>query len=162
MRAARSSNTVKSALLAVLAWGASACTTTFVVPPDPTPLIGAQLIGRNGECADVQDGGTADGTPVVVVQCHGSPNERWFVKGGAISENYGSCLDVQGGAPTEGAPIVLVTCTGTLSQQWRISAGQIVGIGNKCLTEPADKTSDQTPLVLSSCNTNPGQLWTVR
>jgi hypothetical protein len=40
-----------------------ACTTTYVVPPDPIPVIGAQIVGRIAECVDVQDGGTADGTP---------------------------------------------------------------------------------------------------
>jgi hypothetical protein len=35
-------------LLGLLALAASACTTTYVVPPDPIPVIGAQLIGRNG------------------------------------------------------------------------------------------------------------------
>jgi hypothetical protein len=59
-------------------------------------------MGRDGECVDVQDGGTTDGTPIVVVRCHGSPNQRWFVKSGVISENFGSCMDVLGGAPNDG------------------------------------------------------------
>lgn len=145
-----------------LVFGSSACTTTYIVPPDPTPVIGAQLMGRNGECVDVQDGATADGTPIVVVACHGSPNERWFIKSGVIFENFGSCMDVQGSAPDDGSAIVLVTCTGTLSQQWSIRDGQIVGIGNKCLTETGGISADQTPLILSGCNANPGQLWTIR
>jgi cytochrome c len=150
------------AVLGFVALGSSACTTTYIAPPDPIPVIGAQLIGRNGECIDVQDGVTADGTPIVVVQCHGSSNERWFIKSGVISENFGSCIDVQGSAPNDGSAIILVTCSGTLSQQWRISDGQIVGMGNKCLTETGGISADQTPLVLFTCNANPGQLWTVR
>jgi hypothetical protein len=142
--------------------GASACTSTYLVPPDPTPLIGAQISGRAGECVDVQDGGTADGTPIVVVQCHGSPNQRWFIKSGVISENFGSCIDVLGGAPNDGSAIVLVSCTGTLSQQWSISEGRIIGLANKCLTETAGMTADQTPLILAACNTGEGQQWTIR
>jgi len=141
---------------------ASACSTTYVVPPDPTPVIGVQLIGRQGECVDVQDGGTADGAPIVVVHCHGSPNQRWFVQNGVISENYGSCIDVQGAAPNDGAALVLVTCSGTSSQQWSIVAGQIIGLGKKCLTETGGITADQTPLILFSCAADAGQLWTVR
>jgi alpha-N-acetylglucosaminidase len=142
--------------------GSSACTTTYIVPPDPIPVIGVELTGRNGECVDVQDGGTADGTPIVVVQCHGSPNERWFIKGGVISESFGSCIDVQGSALNDGSAIILVTCSGTLSQHWSIHDGQIVGIGNKCLTETGGISADQTPLILASCNANPGQFWTIR
>jgi Ricin-type beta-trefoil lectin domain len=150
-----------AALLGTLVWVA-ACTTTYVEPPDPTPVIGAQLLGRDGECIEVQDGGTADGTPIVVVHCHGSPNQRWFVKNGVISENYGSCLDVANFSPNDGAPIVLVTCNGSPSQQWSIKDGQIVGLVNKCLTETGGISADQTPLILFTCNSDPGQLWTVR
>ena len=148
--------------LLIAAGALPACTTTYVVPPDPIPVIGAQIMGRVGECADVQDGGTADGTPIVVVQCHGSPNQRWFIKDGAISESFGSCIDVQGSAPNDGAPIILVTCTATLSQQWSIRDGQSVGLGNKCLTETGGISADQTPLILSSCNQSPGQQWAIR
>jgi hypothetical protein len=151
-----------TALLGLVALATAACTTTYVVPPDPIPVIGAQLIGRDGECVDVQDGGTADGTPLVVVHCHGSPNERWFIKSGVISENFGSCMDVQNSSPNDGAAIVLVTCNGTPSQQWSISAGQIVGLVNKCLTETGGISAGQTPLILFTCNSNPGQIWTVR
>jgi Ricin-type beta-trefoil lectin domain len=140
----------------------TACTATYVSVPDPIPVIGAQLVGRAGECVDARDGQTADGTPLVVVQCHGSPNERWFIKSGVISESFGSCIDVQGSAPTDGAPIILVNCTGTFSQQWSIRDGQIVGLGNKCVTETGGISADQTPLILSICNANPGQLWAIR
>jgi hypothetical protein len=151
-----------TALLGLVALATAACTTTYVVPPDPIPVIGAQLIGRDGECVDVQDGGTADGTPLVVVHCHGSPNERWFIKSGVISENFGSCMDVQNSSPNDGAAIVLVTCNGAPSQQWSISGGQIVGLVNKCLTETGGISADQTPLILFTCNSNPGQIWTLR
>ena len=149
-------------VFALVACILTACTTTYVAVPDPIPVIGAQLIGRDGECVDAQDGQTADGTPLVVVQCHGSPNERWFIKSGVISENFGSCIDVQGGAPNDGAPIILVNCAGALSQQWSIRGGQVIGLGNKCLTETGGISADQTPLILFACNENPGQLWTVR
>jgi hypothetical protein len=140
----------------------SGCTATYVAVPDPIPVIGAQLIGRAGECVDARDGQTADGTPLVVVQCHGSPNERWFIKSGVISESFGSCIDVQGSAQDDGSPIVLVACTGSLTQQWSVRDGQIIGLGNKCITETGGISADQTPLILFACNANPGQLWTIR
>jgi alpha-N-acetylglucosaminidase len=117
---------------------------------------------QGGRCVDARDGQTADGTPLVVVQCHGSPNERWFIKGGVISESFGSCIDVLGSAPIDGTAIVLINCTGTFSQQWSIRDGQIVGLGDKCLTETGGISADQTPLILVTCNANPGQLWTIR
>jgi len=151
-------------LLGIVAGALPACTTTttYVSVPDPVPVIGAQFVGTNGECIDVRDGATADGSPVVVFQCHGSANERWFIKSGVISENFGSCLDVQGSAPIDGSPIILVSCRGALSQQWSISDGQIVGLGGKCIAENAGISSNLTPLILFECKTAPGSHWVVR
>jgi hypothetical protein len=150
-------------ILGLVLLAASACTssTTYVSTPDPIPVIGAQLVGNHGECVDVQDGGTSDGTPIVVFQCHGSPNERWFIRNGVISENFGSCIDVQGGAPVEGAPIILISCTGTLSQQWRVANGQVIGIGGLCLAESGGSSTNMTPLILSGCKSTPTPSWTI-
>lgn len=81
----------------------------------------------------VRDEVTADGTPIVLSQCHGSPNQRWFIGHGEIAENFGSCLDVQSSEGVDGAAIILVTCNGRPSQQWRVIDGQIIGLGNRCL-----------------------------
>lgn len=150
--------------VAICASLAAGCTTTFVAPPDPTPVLGAQLISGAGvaECADVRDGATADGTPVVLFQCHGSPSQRWFIGRGQIAENFGSCLDVQGSASVEGAAVILVTCNGRTSQQWRVVDGKIIGVGDKCLDSQGGGNADLTPLVLSQCRPAPSQLWTIQ
>ena len=141
---------------------AAACATTYVVPPDPTPVLGAQVSSGTGGCVDVLDGMTADGTPIVLVQCHGSPNQRWFIGRGQISENFGSCLDVQGSAGVDGAAIILVTCNGRPSQQWRVIDGRVVGLGNKCLDSKGGDTVDLTPLILWQCRPIMSQQWTIQ
>ena len=148
--------------LGLPALASAACATTFVVPPDPTPVLGAQVSSGAGGCLDVLDGMTADGTPIVVFQCHGTPNQRWFIGRGEIEENFGSCLDVQGSAGVDGAPIVLVTCNGSPSQQWRVIDGQIVGLGNKCLDSKDGGAADLTPVILSQCRPIPSQRWTIQ
>ena len=149
--------------MSVIALAAVGCTTsTYVVPPDPTPVLGAQILSSAGGCVDVRDGVTADGTPIVLFQCHGSPDQRWFIGRGEIAENFGSCLDVQGGAAVDGAGIILVTCNGRPSQQWRVIDGQIVGLGNKCLDSKDGSAADLTPLILSECRPTPSQRWTIQ
>lgn len=152
------------ARLGVAALAAVGCTTTFVAPPDPTPILGAQLISGAGgvACADVRDGVTADGTPIVLFQCHGSASQRWFIGRGQIAENFGSCLDVEGSASIEGAAIILVTCNGRPSQQWRVVDGHIIGLGSKCLDSKRGGDADLTPLILSQCRSIPSQLWTIQ
>jgi hypothetical protein len=137
-------------------------TTTIVVLPDPTPILGAQILSSVGGCIDVLDGVTADGTPIVLFQCHGSPNQRWFIGRGEIEENFGSCLDVQGGAGVAGSAIILVTCNGRPSQRWRVVDGQIIGIEDKCLDADNGAAADLTPLMLTDCKGTPGQKWTIQ
>jgi cytochrome c len=138
------------------------CTTTVVVPPDPTPVLGAQILSSLGGCIDVRDGVTADGTPIVLFQCHGSPNQRWFIGQGVIEENFGSCLDVQGGAGVAGSAILLVTCNGRASQRWRVVDGQIIGVGDKCLDAGGSGAADLTPLTLADCTGTLSQKWTIQ
>jgi hypothetical protein len=148
------------AWLAIVAAGCA--TTTVVLPPDPEPVLGAQILSGVGGCVDVRDGVTADGTPIVLFQCHGSPNQRWFIGRGEIEENFGSCLDVQGGAEVPGSAIILVTCDGRPSQQWRVVDGQIIGIGDKCLDADGGAAADLTPLILADCRGTQGQRWTIQ
>jgi hypothetical protein len=145
---------------AILIAGCS--TTTVVLPPDPTPVLGAQILSSVGGCIDVRDGVTVDGTPIVLFQCHGSPNQRWFIGRGEIAENFGSCLDVQGGAAVAGSAIILVTCNGRPSQQWRVVDGQIIGLGDKCLDAENGAAADLTLLTLADCKGTPGQKWTIQ
>lgn len=151
---------LRGLIIATLA--AAGCTATYVAPPDPIPVLGAQILSSAGGCVDVRDGVTADGTPIVLFQCHGSPNQRWFIGRGEIAENFGSCLDVQGGAGVDGAEIILVTCNGRPSQQWRVIDGQIIGLGNKCLDSKDGGAADLTPLVLSECRASQSRWWTIQ
>src|SRR5271170_5208188 len=84
----------------------------------PLSITHAAQIVNNGECFDLPQGNTADGTPIILFHCHGTPNEQWTLSGGQITGSGGSCVDVQGSAPTEGAAVILVTCNGRSSQRW--------------------------------------------
>jgi hypothetical protein len=149
-------------MLAVAAAMTAGCATTVVLPPDPTPVLGALILAGGGSCVDVRDGVTTDGTPIVLFQCHGSPNQRWFIGRGQIAENFGSCMDVQGSAAVDGAPVILVTCNARPGQQWRVVDGQIIGIGDKCLDSADGGSGDLTPLVLAQCKGTPSQRWTIQ
>jgi non-reducing end alpha-L-arabinofuranosidase len=147
--------------LSATALASAGCAPVFVAPPDPTPVIGARVVSSAGECIDVRDGVTVDGTPIVLFQCHGSPNQRWFVGHGTIAESFGSCLDVQDSEAVDQAPIILVACNGRPSQQWRVVDGKIIGIGDKCLDSAGGAGGDLTPLVLAECQAIPSQRWTI-
>ena len=129
----------------------------------PVLAPAAQLIGASGSCADIQGGNPADGTPMILFHCHGSPNQSWVISNGTVSGAGGVCLDVMGSAPAEGAQVIVVQCNGRPSQKWQLTGGQIVGIGGKCLDVQGGGADDRTPLVLKTCSAgSPSQQWSVQ
>jgi Ricin-type beta-trefoil lectin domain len=123
----------------------------------------AQLVGtNNSECIDVPRQNTADGTPISLFHCHGSPNQQWIISNGQIAGLGGSCLDVQGSAAIDGAQIIIVACNGRPSQKWSLANGQIIGIGGKCVDTSGGGTIDHTPLILVTCSAAPSQQWSVQ
>src|SRR5271168_1434721 len=123
----------------------------------------AQLAGAtNGECIDIPHQNTADGTPMSLFRCHGSPNQQWTISNGQVMGMAGSCLDVQGSAAVDGAQIIIVACNGRLSQKWSFVNGQIVGIGGKCINTSSGGSMDHTPVILMTCSSAPSQQWSVQ
>jgi hypothetical protein len=123
----------------------------------------AQLVGTtSGECIDVPHQDTADGTPMSLFHCHGSPNQQWNISDGRVMGIGGSCLDVQGSAAVDGAQIIIVACNGRPSQNWSFANGQIVGIGGKCIDTSGGGSMDHTPVVLMECSSAPSQQWSVQ
>jgi hypothetical protein len=123
----------------------------------------AQLVGAtNGKCIDIPQQNTADGTPMSLFHCHGSPNQQWTINNGQVMGMGGSCLDVQGSAAVDGAQIIVVACNGRLSQKWSFVSGQIVGIGGKCIDTSGGGSLDHTPVILMACSSAPSQQWSVQ
>lgn len=123
----------------------------------------AQLISSGGSCADIQGGNTADGTPMIIFHCHGSPNQSWVLAQGTITGAAGTCLDVMGSTPNDGAQIIVVQCNGRPSQKWQVAHGQVIGLGGKCLDIQGGGGEDRTPLVLQTCSgASATQQWTIQ
>jgi hypothetical protein len=129
-----------------------------------THAVGAaQIVGASGSCADIQQGNTADGTPMILFHCHGSPNQNWVLTNGTINGTNGVCLDVLGSAASDGAQIIIVQCNGRASQKWQVVNGRIIGLGGKCLDTQGGSTDDRTPLILNTCAPGiGGQIWTIQ
>ncbi len=83
--------------------------------------IGDQRISALGKCMSTKDGGTADGTGVVLWDCDGSHAQRWQVdaRTGTIRNvTANKCL-----TPPDGwAQITIATCTGATNQKWKLPA----------------------------------------
>jgi hypothetical protein len=80
-------------------------------------------------CLDVAGGGTADGTPVRMYQCNGTPAQTWVpltsqTGGPAMLENpqSGKCLNIPGFqvTPPGGPPnqLIIWDCNGLVNELW--------------------------------------------
>src|SRR5262245_42060038 len=62
---------------------------------------------RTMKCMDALNAGTSNGTPVVLYDCNGGPNQRWTAKSDdTIQIKTGRCLTVDG-AVANGATVKL-------------------------------------------------------
>ncbi|MFE5709576.1 family 20 glycosylhydrolase [Streptomyces sp. NPDC056501] len=126
-------------------------------PQGPVPS------GIEGKCLDVLGANHADGTPVVLYDCNGTPAQHWAIGNDGTLRAFGKCLDVTAGATTNGAKLQLYTCNGTPAQQWRWNPGQGAGILNpvsrRCIDDPAATNANRTQIQIHDCNGTRAQIW---
>ncbi|MEU6380316.1 DddA-like double-stranded DNA deaminase toxin [Streptomyces sp. NPDC046909] len=71
-------------------------------------------------CVTPKDGGTANGTAVVIAACTGAANQQWTATSGNALKNVatGKCLDVPASNSAAGTDLQLYTCNGGTAQTW--------------------------------------------
>jgi hypothetical protein len=104
----------------------------------PPPIVHFML-GESGDakCMAVQNGSTADGTPVESTDCvaiFGSQQWRMSLSGEIVG--YGNnCLRFPD-PHVAGTGAVMSPCTGNADEHWRIRDFSLVGVGGFCLQHP--------------------------
>jgi hypothetical protein len=123
-------------------------------------------------CFGPLNGNTADGTPVVLMDC----NQLWHGTGGntpdhSVRHFAGKCVSLANGSTANGTPLVLRGCSGIVQgdQQWTFAAlnpGGLDGIwvlrnqqSFKCANLANSGTAIGTPLVLQFCSFRIDQQW---
>lgn len=75
------------------------------------------------KCMTAGDSGTANGTPVVLSTCNGSPGQQWTrTNGTLVNPNSHRCLDATNASSTPGTKLELWDCNGGANQQWKTPA----------------------------------------
>src|SRR3954467_7707933 len=85
----------------------------------PRPPTSAQELRVYGnKCLDVNGAGTANGTSVIIWDCHGQANQQWrFNADGTITAvGSGRCLDLVNGGTANGTRTQIWDCTGAAGQ----------------------------------------------
>ncbi|MGW6981600.1 polymorphic toxin-type HINT domain-containing protein [Streptomyces sp. NPDC054932] len=124
-----------------------------------SPGIGSVAVtGLSGKCLDVQDGSTADGTPVQLLSCNETKPQQWRITGDTV-QALGKCLT------SENGKAVLKACKpGEPSQKftYRETDKALITGTNQCLTVPNDNDAEGNDLHTFTCASpaaTPAQQW---
>jgi beta-glucanase (GH16 family) len=131
----------------------------------PPPSAGATgpITGIGGKCVDVRAANSANGTPVQLYDCNGTPAQQWTLPGDGSVRALGKCLDVTAAGTGNGTLIQLYDCNATGAQVWRVQTnGTLVNPqSGRCLDDPGGSTANGTQLIIWDCGTGSNQKWAV-
>ncbi|NUP38655.1 MAG: lectin, partial [Streptomyces sp.] len=124
---------------------------------------GAAIRGLAGKCVDVAGANSANGTPVQLYDCNGTPAQQWTVGSDGTLRALGKCLDVTGNGTADGSTVQLWDCTGGANQKWTVTgANDIVSPqADKCLDVTGNNAANGTRLQIWTCSGGANQKWTV-
>ncbi|MEU8842513.1 ricin-type beta-trefoil lectin domain protein [Streptomyces roseus] len=119
------------------------------------------ITGLAGKCVDVTGGNPANGTPVQLYDCNGTPAQQWTLAADGTLRALGKCLDVTSGGTADGTPVQLYDCNGTPAQRWALPAARDIvnPQADKCLDVTGNNPANATRLQIWTCGGAPNQKW---
>ncbi|KAJ3556356.1 hypothetical protein NM688_g2074 [Phlebia brevispora] len=103
-------------------------------PQFPPPVSHIHPNGDNAKCLDVRADVLADGTPVQIYDCNGTPAQDWILlRGSTMVQLNGTdfCLDA-GSAPANGVGMKIWQCyAGLAAQQWYYTDDDRIALENQ-------------------------------
>ncbi|RXW19552.1 hypothetical protein EST38_g6302 [Candolleomyces aberdarensis] len=119
------------------------------------------------KCIDVRGDVRANGTPVQIYDCNGTPAQRWVIRSGSTKvrlANSNFCLDA-GSSPANGVQMKIWQCFDNLAaQQWTFTSDNRITLGGTplCLDLTQGNTGNSNVLQTWECgNFNTNQAWSI-
>jgi 1-phosphatidylinositol phosphodiesterase len=127
----------------------------------------AMLVAVHAQrCVDDPGSNHAEGTVMVLWDCHDGPNQTWLIGPAGRVRLIGTelCLQPRGGSGADDTPVQIATCSQSVTTQlWSTDTrrGTVINTATgKCLEPQDQNTANGTPLVIHTCDPlRPGQLW---
>ncbi|GAA1670628.1 RICIN domain-containing protein [Kribbella yunnanensis] len=129
----------------------------FTGDTTPTPTAFRLRSEAAGRCLDVNAANSANGTPMLVWDCHANANQQ-FARTGQTLQVLGKCLE----APVNAVPGTrtrIWDCNGGANQQWNVNDNGTVSNLQTGLCLEAAGTANGSPANVATCTTNPNQRW---
>ncbi|WP_027345215.1 RICIN domain-containing protein [Hamadaea tsunoensis] len=160
-------------LLAVLAGG------TVAVLTAPTAWAAAAFTstavnGNGGNCLDLPNGSTANGTQLIQWGCNGGTNQSFtFTPVAGTTDQYtigtaaaGKCVDVYGASTADNATVIQWGCSGANNQKFRLvttGADKTFTVqalhSGKCVVPAGGSATANTGVVQLPCGTAASRTW---
>jgi alpha-galactosidase len=125
-------------------------------PPSTFRLRGE----ASGRCLDVNMGSAANGTQMLIWDCHTGANQR-FTQAGQALQVLGKCLDLPTTA-TAGTRPQIWDCNGGTNQQWTFNGNGTISsvrFPNLCLDVNNAGTANGTAVLVWTCHAAANQRW---
>jgi hypothetical protein len=123
-------------------------------PPPPTFRLRGESSGR---CADVTGASSANGTQMILWDCHANANQQ-FAQSGQALQVLGKCLDAPNNAAS-GARVQIWDCHGGANQQWNVTSGGTITSVQTGLCLDVTGTANNAAVTVATCNGGAGQRW---
>jgi len=124
-------------------------------PPAPTTF---RLRGEaSGRCVDVTGANSANGTQLIVWDCHTNANQQ-FAQSGQALQVLGKCLDAPNNAAS-GARVQIWDCHGGANQQWNVNTNGTVTSVQTGLCLTVTGTANNAAVNVTTCNNGANQRW---
>ncbi|RXW16373.1 hypothetical protein EST38_g9483 [Candolleomyces aberdarensis] len=138
-------------------------------PPPPPPQWGKRIqLHPNwnwGKCLDVRGAVFANGTPVDIFDCNGTPAQNWIINPGSTKVQLADtnfCLDA-GDWPSSGTQLKIWTCYNNLpAQQWWYTDDKRIALQGRgfCLDLTNGGTWNYNVMQIWNCTpNNQNQVW---
>jgi YD repeat-containing protein len=129
--------------------------------PSTSPNGPLTAVGLPGECIDLNNGSSTNGTKIQVWGCgNANPNQDWTLYPDGTIRSRGKCWDINNGGTGNGTLVQLWDCNNGVNQKWQPYNGGFRNPNSgRCLDDPNRSTTNGTQFQIYDCNGTPAQQW---
>jgi poly(3-hydroxybutyrate) depolymerase len=125
--------------------------------PPPTPTTFRWRGESSGRCMDVTGANSANGTQLILWDCHTNANQQFSQSGQAL-QVLGKCLDAPNNAAS-GSRVQIWDCHGGANQQWNVTSSGTITNVQTGLCLDVSGTANNATVNVATCNNAASQRW---
>ncbi|MGW7584784.1 ricin-type beta-trefoil lectin domain protein [Kitasatospora sp. NPDC054768] len=146
--------------------GAISSTAVYPFAVAPTAPSATSVVRSGvdaGMCVDDVNAGTANGNPIMLVNCNGSEAQQLAFGNDGTVRVKGGCIATVNAGTSDGTQLEYHTCDGTTAQKWiPLANGALFHpASGKCFELPGGPAASGTRLQIAGCGYGANQQWSM-